>query len=94
MNRKLFKTTSTKALLILIVIAPGFAAQAQPQYKLTDLGPTGNPFSQAAGVADSGLVAGIDTAPDGTSLDPLVQGQTNRHQRTRTRRTQQRSRRR
>ena len=31
MNRKFFTTNSTKALLILIVIAPAFAAQAQPQ---------------------------------------------------------------
>ena len=71
MKRKFFTTTSTKALLILAAITPGFAAQAQPQhppqYKLTDLGPSGNPFSQAAGVADNGLVAGLDTAPDGTS---------------------------
>ena len=67
MNRKFFTTTSTKALLILIAITPAFAAQAQPQYKLTDLGPSGNPFSQAAGVADNGLIAGLDTTPDGTS---------------------------
>jgi probable HAF family extracellular repeat protein len=71
MNRKFFTTNSTKALLILVAIAPAFAVQAQPphplQYKLTDLGPSGNPFSQAAGIADNGLVAGFDTAPDGTS---------------------------
>src|SRR5258707_1214272 len=71
MKRKFFTTNSTKALLILVLIAPAFVAQAQPphplQYKLTDLGPSGNPFSQAAGVADNGLVAGFDTAPDGTS---------------------------
>jgi probable HAF family extracellular repeat protein len=71
MKRKFLTTNSTKALLILVLITPAFAAQAQPphplQYKLTDLGPSGNPFSQAAGVADNGLVAGFDTAPDGTS---------------------------
>jgi probable HAF family extracellular repeat protein len=70
MNSNFFRANSTKALLILIVIAPAFAAQAQPhppQYKLTDLGPSGNLFSQAAGVADNGLVAGFDTALDGTS---------------------------
>jgi probable HAF family extracellular repeat protein len=71
MKRKFFTTNSTKALLILVAITPAFTAQAQPphplQYKLTDLGPSGNPFSQAAGVADNGLVAGFDTAPDGTS---------------------------
>ena len=67
MNRTFFTTNSTKALLILVLIAPAFAAQAQPQYKLTDLGPSGNPFGQAAGIADNGLVAGFDTAPDGTS---------------------------
>lgn len=42
-------------------------AQPQPRYTVTDLGPTGNPFSQAASVNDFGLVTGFDTAPDGHS---------------------------
>jgi probable HAF family extracellular repeat protein len=70
MNRNSLFTTSTKALLTFAAITAGIAAHAQPQppqYKLTDLGPSGNPFSQAAGVADSGLIAGLDTAPNGTS---------------------------
>jgi probable HAF family extracellular repeat protein len=71
MNRNLLFTTSAKGLLALAAITAGFAAHAQPsqppKYKLTDLGPSGNPFSQATGVADNGLVAGFDTAPNGTS---------------------------
>jgi probable HAF family extracellular repeat protein len=74
MNRNLLFTTSAKGLLTLAAITAitaGFTAQAQPdkapRYSIKDLGPSGNPFSQAAGVADSGLVVGLDTAPDGTS---------------------------
>ena len=71
MNRNLLFTSSAKGLFALAAITVGLAAQAQPnkapRYSLTDLGPSGNPFSQAAGVADTGVVAGLDTAPDGTS---------------------------
>src|SRR5208283_998826 len=74
MNRNLLFTTSAKGLLALAAITAitaGTAAHAQPdqapRYSLKDLGPSGNRFSQAAGVADNGLVAGLDTAPDGTS---------------------------
>jgi probable HAF family extracellular repeat protein len=77
MNRNSLFTTSTKALLTFAAITAGIAAHAQPQpsqYKLTDLGPSGNPFSQAAGVADSGLVVGFDTAPDGTGHSILWYG--------------------
>jgi probable HAF family extracellular repeat protein len=42
-------------------------AQPQPRYTVTDLGPAGNPFSQATWLNDSGLVTGFYTAPDGTS---------------------------
>jgi probable HAF family extracellular repeat protein len=66
MDRKSFLTLAATTLMW-----AAFTAHAQPpqppQYKLTDLGPSGSPFSQAAGVADNGLVAGFDTAPDGTS---------------------------
>ena len=72
MNHTLSIANLTKALLILAAIT---AAQAQrpqtPRYNLTDLGPSGNPFSQAAGVANNGLVAGVDTAPNGTSHSVL-----------------------
>jgi uncharacterized membrane protein len=72
MNCKLFLATSTKALVILAAIT---AAQAQehqtPRYSLTDLGPSGNPFSQATGVTDNGLVVGFDTASNGASHSVL-----------------------
>jgi probable HAF family extracellular repeat protein len=74
MNRNPLFTISAKGLLALAAITAitaGSAAHAQsdkaPRYSLKDLGPSGNPFSQATGVADDGLVVGLDTAPDGTS---------------------------
>lgn len=42
------------------------AAPSFQRYVLTDLGPKGNPFSQAAAINNPGLVAGLDTASDGT----------------------------
>lgn len=42
-------------------------AQQQPQYLITDLGPAGNPFAQATGINNRGLISGFDTAPDGTA---------------------------
>lgn len=36
------------------------------RYTVIDLGPAGNPFSQANYVNNPGLVTGLDTAPDGT----------------------------
>jgi hypothetical protein len=78
MHRKLFLIHSTQTLLTLAAAAmmtAAFTAHAQrpkpPQYKVADLGPSGNPFSQAAAVADTGLVAGVETAPDGTSRSIL-----------------------
>ena len=48
------------------------ALAAQPQhYAVTDLGPAGNPFSLANFVNNYGVVAGSDTAPDGTSHSVL-----------------------
>jgi uncharacterized membrane protein len=71
MNRRLFLANSTKDLLILAAITSTFAAQAQPpqppRYKVTDLGPVGNHFSQATGIADNGLVVGFDTDLNGAS---------------------------
>ena len=41
--------------------------EVQPRsYTITDLGPAGNPFSQASFVNNHGLMTGVDTAPDGT----------------------------
>lgn len=40
-------------------------AEHVQHYAVTDLGPVGNPFSQAAYVNNKGLVTGLDTAPDG-----------------------------
>ena len=41
-------------------------AQSQPLYSVTDLGPAGNPFSQATGLNNYGLVTGVDTASNGS----------------------------
>ena len=43
------------------------AAQQRPQYLITDLGPAGNPFAQATGIDNRGLISGFATAADGTS---------------------------
>jgi probable HAF family extracellular repeat protein len=37
-----------------------------PSYKLTDLGPAGNPFSQAQALDNFGLITGVATASDGS----------------------------
>jgi len=54
-----------------LAFALSLAAQTQPtspqRYTVTDLGPAASPFAQAAGLNDYGLVAGSETAPDGTS---------------------------
>jgi probable HAF family extracellular repeat protein len=42
------------------------SAQSQPSYSITDLGPEGNPFSQATGLNNYGLVTGLDTASNGS----------------------------
>jgi probable HAF family extracellular repeat protein len=46
-----------------LAIPTGLGAQT---YQITDLGPAGNPFSQATGVDDFGLITGIATAADGS----------------------------
>ncbi len=54
--------------LVAALAAPGsINAQARPRYIVTDLGPPGNPSSQASWVNNFGLVAGGDSAADGTS---------------------------
>jgi probable HAF family extracellular repeat protein len=64
---------------ILTAIAAGglLAALAIAQtasYTLTDLGPAGNPFSQAGYVTNRGVVTGVYTAPDGTQHAAVWQG--------------------
>jgi len=41
-------------------------AEHHRRYTVTDLGPAGNPFSQANYVNNAGLIAGLDTATDGS----------------------------
>jgi probable HAF family extracellular repeat protein len=53
-------------LLSALALSVPQGASAQTRYTLTDLGPSGNPFSQATFLNNSGLVTGLDTAPDGT----------------------------
>jgi probable HAF family extracellular repeat protein len=49
--------------LATLAIPTGLSAQ---KYKITDLGPANNPFSQAAGLDDFGLITGVATAADGS----------------------------
>jgi probable HAF family extracellular repeat protein len=62
-------------MLALLATPAGLAAQGQnaqvPHYTVIDLGPVGNPFSQATSLNNHGLVTGFDTAPDGTSHSVL-----------------------
>src|SRR5271154_7087308 len=55
-----------KSTLYLILAAMAMGAQS-PSYKLTDLGPAGNPFSQAFAIDSFGLVTGVASAPDGSA---------------------------
>ena len=61
----LFTLTTT---LVRVVAQAEQQQQAEHlhRYTITDLGPVGNPFSQATYVNNPGLVTGLDTAPDGT----------------------------
>lgn len=52
-------------LLATLAIPTRLCAQP-PSYKLTDLGPANNPFSQASGVDNFGLITGLATAADGS----------------------------
>src|SRR5271155_3260946 len=53
----------------------GILAIAQTaSYTLTDLGPAGNPFSQASYVTNRGVVTGVYTAPNGTQHAAVWQG--------------------
>jgi probable HAF family extracellular repeat protein len=57
---------SMPALGLLATLAIPTRLGAQPSYKLTDLGPAGNPSSQAYAIDDFGLVTGAATASDGS----------------------------
>jgi probable HAF family extracellular repeat protein len=48
------------------LIATAAWAQPQPHYLITDLGPKGSPFAQAAGLNNSGVITGFAAAPDFT----------------------------
>src|SRR5271165_4361331 len=58
---------SMPALGFLATLAMPTRLGAQPSYKLTDLGPAGNPFSQASAVDNFGLITGVASAPDGSA---------------------------
>jgi probable HAF family extracellular repeat protein len=57
---------SFSALSLVSALVMSVSADAQTRYTVTDLGPAGNPFSQATFLNDSGLVTGLETAADGT----------------------------
>ena len=63
---RLTSRCSFSALGLFPALVLSFSAGAQTRYTVTDLGPAGNPFSQATGLNNSGLVTGLDTASDGT----------------------------
>jgi len=74
MKSNLLLTISSLSLLTLVATPVRFVAQERqsPQaehplrYTVTDLGPVGNPFSQATFVNNNGLVTGLDTSADGS----------------------------
>jgi uncharacterized membrane protein len=53
------------AMPVRIVAQEQQQAEHVQRYTVADLGPAGNPFSQATGLNNHGLVTGLDTAPDG-----------------------------
>ncbi len=66
-----------KSIPTLIAASGLFAALATaqtPSYTLTDLGPAGNPFSQAGYVTNTGVVTGAYTTPGGTQHAAVWQG--------------------
>jgi probable HAF family extracellular repeat protein len=56
---------SMPALTFLATLAIPTGLRAQT-YTVTDLGPANNPFSQASGLDDFGLITGVALAPDGS----------------------------
>ena len=69
MKSRLLLTISSLSLLSLVAMPLRVVAQQAEhlqRYTVTDLGPAGNPFSQASYVNNHGLVTGLDTAPDGS----------------------------
>ena len=72
-SRLLLNFSSLSLLTLLAMPLRVIAQEAQQQqaehpqrYTVTDLGPAGNPFSQAYYVNNPGLVTGLDTAADGS----------------------------
>jgi len=58
---------STLLLISMPVLGLLSTLAAQPsRYTITDLGPSGNPFTQASGLDDFGLITGVATAADGS----------------------------
>src|SRR5579872_7311641 len=71
------KTTSIciPAMSLLALALPfQLGGQTLPRYFVTDLGPAGNPSSQAGWLNNSGVITGSDTASDGTSHAVLWYG--------------------
>jgi probable HAF family extracellular repeat protein len=74
MKSRLLLTISSLSLLSLVAMPLRVGAQEEQQqraedlqrYTVTDLGPVGNPFSQASYVNNAGLITGLDSAPDGS----------------------------
>lgn len=54
------------SLIAALALSIQLGAQSQPRYTITDLGPPDNPFSQACALNDYGIVAGVETASDGS----------------------------
>lgn len=59
-------STPALSLVSAMALSVQLGAQRQPSYTVTDLGPAGNPFSQATWLNDYGLMTGVETASDGT----------------------------
>ena len=60
--------------LLALALPFQLGGQTLPRYFVTDLGPAGNPSSQAGWLNNSGVITGSDTASDGTSHAVLWYG--------------------
>src|SRR5215472_1763933 len=71
MKSRLLFSTLMAGLFAGLAIQAGVPAQGQnsqlPRYTVTDLGPSGSPFSDPTFVSNEGLIAGFAFASDGTS---------------------------
>jgi probable HAF family extracellular repeat protein len=59
------KSTTLLISMPVLGLLSTLAAQTA-RFTVTDLGPSGNPFSQAAGLDDFGMITGVATAADGS----------------------------